>query len=254
MNINIVAHCWSVDLPFYSRALTYMLSSLVLHEPKECQVTATICCCPEDDQTIKVIRHFRDEWNLNTKAIILPREELTRRSIGRNIATKCNTDDIMWFADVDQVYRDGILDRLATMEWPDGTVMIHPREIMIHRDHATGDRAAELVAEGPRLIDIAADEFVPKRYKKAIGGVQIVQGDFARKHGYLDGYSKWQRPFSGPGFDKCRCDLPYRRFCRDFGKVVGVDLKGMYRLRHTVAGHGRPCSKKPIGSDGVEKF
>jgi hypothetical protein len=255
MKIEIVSHCYAVDLPFYAGALCHQLSSYVLDPiapPHE--VVPAVCYCPADMRTWEVISYFRSEWKLRIAAVPLSRSHLARRSIGRNVAAKTTEADIVWFADVDQVYRYGCLTKLANLEWPEGAVMIHPKEIRIRRDHATGD--AELREPSKRPMTVMADpaDFVPKRYKRAIGGVQIVRGDFAREHGYLDGDPKWQRPYDGSGFDSCRCDLPYRKFVQQFGEVAGVDLPGMFRLRHTEAGHGRPASKKPIGPDGVEKF
>ncbi len=238
--IEIVAHAYAAKLPFYSRALTYMLSSLVLHEPRECRVVATICLSSMDAKTIDVVHWFLSHTDLCIRWYYLPPAKLGRRAIGRNHAAGLTKADIVWFADVDQVYRDGVLDRLAAMPWPEGATMIYPGKIKIHRDHATGDRAAELVADGPRLIDIDPGEFIDKRYNRAIGGVQIVKGNFAREHGYLDGDPRWQRPTGGE-FASCRCDVPYRRFCGTKGSIIKVDLPGMYRLRHTVAGHGRPA-------------
>ncbi len=238
--IEIVAHCWAAKHPFYSRALTYMLSSLVLHPPKECEVMATICCDEYgDDRTHQVIEFFSKQ-DLILQTVPLGPPMLGRRCIGRNVVAWTTLADIVWFADVDQVYRDGVLDRLAAMPWPEGATMIYPGRIKIHRDHATGDRAAALVADGPRLVDIDPAGFIDKSYNRAIGGVQIVRGDFAREHGYLDGDPKWQRPTGGE-FAACRCDVPYRRFCGGKGRVVKVDLEGMFRLRHTIAGHGRPA-------------
>ncbi len=246
--IEIVAHCWAKELPHYANALNYMFSSLVLDPPTTCDVVVTVCLDSTDDKTNRIYRWFAyhqrgiNDYYVRAGSIHFPISELGRRAIGRNSAAKSSYADIVWFADVDQCYRDGILDRLANLEWPEGATMIYPKEIMIHRDHALGDEDLAKVGGDPRLIDVDPSRFVTKRYNRAIGGVQIVRGDFAREHGYLDGDPKWQRPTDGR-FARCSCDRAYRSFCKSRGRIVGVDLPGVYRLRHTEAGHGRPPTR-----------
>jgi hypothetical protein len=183
------------------------------------------------------VKWFWHNTKLPVKAISLFRGELGRRCIGRNMAALQTDADLVWFADVDQVYHRGCLDRLAAMDWPGEASMIFPQWIEIHKDHATGDRYAEAVVE-PRLVDIDPDDFIPKKYHRAIGGVQIVGGDFARDHGYLDDDPKWQKPRTdGKPFAGFRDDIEYRKFCQQLGVIVPVDLPGMYRLRHSVTTH-----------------
>ncbi len=251
MKIDIVSHCYAMKYEHYSAALDFQLSSFVFHPPKDCQVTATICYCPRDTLTQKVIDWFSLHTSLALRLIHLDPSRLGRRAIGRNLAAKGTQADIVWFADVDQVYDEGCLDRLAAMEWADDTVMIYPKDIKIHRNHAIGDVALNrarstwdgdhrIAVEGEigYLIEVDKNDFIDKHYSTAIGGVQIIKGFFARAYGYLDNHPKWQKPTDG-SFAACKCDVAYRKFCKRLGKVVGVDLPGMYRLRHSQAGHGR---------------
>lgn len=234
--IEIVSHCYAVELPHYAAALNYQLSSLVLHNRtgSEHKAIATVCFDSDDERTHRIVNHFIVREKLYINLLYLDVEELGRRCIGRNGAAKWSHADIVWFSDVDQVYRDGCLDKLAEMPWPDGASMIYPRTIKIHRDHATGDVATGLVGDEPRVLDVDPAEFIDKSYRTAIGGVQIVRGDFAREHGYLDGDADWQRPREdGKPFGDFRDDLAYRRFCKRHGEIVGVDLPGMFRIRHT---------------------
>lgn len=236
--VELVSHCWAVELPQYASALCYQLSSFVLHKPMDCNVQATVCHCRSDPATRRVLDYFAEHLP-SLSGVELSPPELGRRSIGRNLAALRTTADVVWFADVDQVYRDGCLNRLAGLEWPEGALMIHPKRIMIHKDHETGGAALKRVdPNDPGLIDVDPIEFVPKRYNRAIGGVQIVKGDFARMYGYLSGDLKWQQPRrDGRPFADFRDDVAYRKFCSDHGDVVGVDLSGMYRLRHTRKTH-----------------
>jgi len=235
--VELVVHCYAAELLHYAQALVYQVSSLVLHRPKKCGVKLTVCYCMDDLVTSKFLSDWM-ELSYHTDGtyidtICFDRTRIGRRAIGRNFAAKATKADFVWFADVDQVFRDGVLDRLVELEWPEDAVMIYPQNIMIHRDHKTGDeRTSAVDLDNPLAVDIDPSEFIPKRYRKAIGGVQIVKGDFARKHGYLDGDNKWQRPTDEP-FGDFRDDIAYRNFCLQHGKIVGVDLPGMFRLRHS---------------------
>ncbi len=234
MYIEIISHCLATELPHYADALWCQWRSLVDNHPAGHGVTLTVCHWLEDDRTNKIILRMGDQRQdtsgLEIKLIPLDSVgELGRRCIGRNRAAKFSKADVVWFCDVDHCFGPGCLDALADLYWPvlfgRESVMVFPWEVMIHRDHATGD-AALLRHE----IDPA--EFEVKRYRKAIGGVQIVRGDFAREHGYLDGCLRWQRPTAKP-FGDFRDDVAYRQFCLRQGPVSGITLPGIYRMRHT---------------------
>jgi len=249
--VKVVSHCYAAELPQYAAMLVYQVSSLVLHKPKSCRVTLSICVWGEkntsdvplfgnryrvaDPNVAKIlpwVKKILMENDIFWEICYLKKDEIGRRCIGRNCLASSYADFI-WFADVDHMFRDGILDRLVEIPWPSGASMIYPREIMIHRDWITGDKRTSAVdLNNPQLVDIDPPEFVPKRYRQAIGGVQIVRGDFARKHGYLNDDKQWQRPSEKP-FGNFRDDVAYRRFCVEHGPIVGVDLPGVFRLRHT---------------------
>lgn len=237
--VEIVTHCWAGRHRHYAQSLCYQLSSLFLDTPQRCHVTIRVCYVPDDVLTMEMIHWFiqnNRSRNICITGICGPIEKIGRRAIGRNIAAKQTIADLVWFTDCDHVFLDGCLDRLAGMDWPDGASMIYPTPIQIHRDHATGDMTTALV-DRPKLISVNKAEFIPKHYNRAIGGVQIVQGDFARKHGYLDGDEKWQRPLNRKTFVSCRCDRAYRTRCLEHGSIVPVDLPGVYRIRHTATTH-----------------
>ena len=230
MLIDIVSHCYAAELPHYAAALSYQLSSLILHKPKTCDVQATVCYVWNDARTKEALRFFAQ--SVNIRSIPMNHlEELGRRAIGRNMAAKWTEADIVWFGDVDQCYQEGCLDRLAALEWPGNAAMIFPRNIMIHRDWTTGDEDMGKLLSGPAVAGIDESRFVPKSYNRAIGGVQIVQGDFAREHGYAVS-EKHMQPAVKP-FGDFRDDLDYRGFCHKMGGVVGMELPGMFRIRHT---------------------
>ena len=237
--VEIVSHCYSIEHPHYAAFLRYQLASLMSHHWKECQPMATVCWCPRDWATEAVIAEFEDIMPLKLYPMDL--SDLGRRCIGRNMAALKSDATIVWFADVDQVYRDGVLDRLATMKWPDGASMVFPQDIQISKDHETGDTYAARAMLGQEWYPKRPwrnDDFIPKHYNRAIGGVQIVQGDFARKHGYLNGHRKWQTPRTdGKPFKDFVDDRAYRGVCVKHGPIVPIDLPGMYRLRHSTTTH-----------------
>jgi len=237
LRVEIVSHCYAAELPQYAAMLAYQASSLVLHKPKKCKVCLSVCVWEDqEEETFDLHARKALAWamlHIPCKIIRMKRNEIGRRCIGRNHAALHTSADYVWFADVDQVFRDGILDQLISMPWPENASMIYPREIKIHQDWVTGDkRTASVDLDDLQLIDTDPTEFVPKRYRTAIGGVQIVRGDFARKHGYLNTIPKWHRT-TEELFKNFYDDVVYRRYCAELGLVVGVDLPGLYRLRHT---------------------
>lgn len=238
MLIEIVTHCYANQLPHYASALTYHLSSLHKEQDiglpyKDFDIQPTVCYSVADKKTSRVVDWFDHNTKLNIRHICQPPSRLGRRCIGRNIAAKESDADVVWFNDVDQCFCE-CLGNLFCLDWPNNAVMIYPKDIMIHQDHQTGDKVLNEVKDDPRIEDIELSLFVPKHYRKAIGGVQIVKGDFARKHGYLDNNPKWQNMKTEFNlFGDFRDDIAYRNYCLEYGDIVGVDLPGLYRMRHT---------------------
>jgi len=85
LKLEIVSHCWR-----YGHFLNYQLSSLVNHRTDKFDITMTVFHVADDDKVVPVLDYFgRMEvpgvtWNWQA----LPKEELFRRGIGRNIAAK----------------------------------------------------------------------------------------------------------------------------------------------------------------------
>lgn len=228
MNIvEIVTHCYAVEYPHFADALAYQLTSLM----DQSFITATICRTSGDTATNQVVDRMR--LKLDLRRIELPLGQLGRRSIGRNIAAKQSKSDIVWFADADYVFGEECLNKLHTMRWPEIASLLYPRQVMIHNDHATGDLALSRVKvnEFPEIDPL---EFKPKSYSRAIGGAQIVCGEFARQYGYLDDQPRWHKPTTTP-FRDTREDVAFQKFCKQHGQMLGIDLPGVYRLRHTTS-------------------
>lgn len=238
MSIELVTHCWSVKHPPFAGALCYQLSSLIL-EPPKCGVTISVCYDPDDARTVTVVDFFDTiDPKLSLIRIPLSPGRLGRRSIGRNIAAKRTKADRIWFTDCDHVFREGCLDATNDFPWPDGATMIYLKRLKINATHAMGDAALASVMDSPRVVSVIPTEFVRKTYDRAIGGVHIVQGDYARKYGYIDTEKRWcQQPAKVP-FEHFRDDIVFRMLCKGRGKVVPAKIRGLYRIRHSYRCYG----------------
>lgn len=232
--IEIVSHCWAVQLPHYAYALNYQLESLRQAYQQGIEVVSTVCYSVKDYRTLSVLNYYLENTTLPLRMIPLTPGRLGRRAIGRDVAARHTHSDVIWFSDVDQVYPVTTLQQLADLKWDPEVLMVYPKEIRICRDHSTGDRILEQGRNMPPP-PIDCNLFVPKRYGRAIGGVQIVRGDTARACGYLGHDPRWMQPTKGD-FVSCKCDLAYRSQIRSLGKIQGIDLPGVLRLRHSEKG------------------
>jgi hypothetical protein len=107
--------------------------------------------------------------------------------------------------------------------------MLFPRSAMIHKSHADGDREIARIVPG-ELFTPDFSLFEPWKIRKAIGGLQIVSGDTARAHGYLDG-TAWVEPVpNAKNFLNTHCDKKYRSAC---GGTSPVDIPNLWRFRHS---------------------
>lgn len=236
MKIEIVTHCYSGALPQFATFLRYQISSLLLHAPLT-QVQLTVCYTSSDVATRQAIAWGlqRSRGLLDLLPIDMLPARLYRRSIGRNLAARATTADLVWFADVDHYFGAGCLDALARcwQGFVEKPLMVWPRWIQISRNHEVGDRQWNEAPQG-KLLDVRADEFIPKRYQRAIGGVQIVSGDYCRSIGYLAGHSKYQKPRDDDRpFGDFRDDVVFRKQISLAGRVEPIELPGLYRLRHS---------------------
>jgi len=251
--VEVVTHCYAKELPHYASALGYHLYSM-RYSIQKGWATSTVCFSPEDEATMIVLRYFRETHDLSVKEMPMDAGTLGRRSIGRNRAALESKADYVWFSDVDQCFADcyaaptalehlgigvGYYNKL-TFRWPEGCSMVFPQQIFITHDHALGDKYLKEMRWNDNayaLGDILSiEDFKIKRYNRAIGGVQIVKGDFAREHGYLNGIDRWQQPTEKP-FSDFRDDVAYRQFCLQHGKIVGVDLTPLNRIRHSTTSY-----------------
>ncbi len=230
MRLEIVSHCWH-----YAPQLTYQLSSLVLFPPRQAQVAMTVWYCTEDESTQAVLDYFaRHEvpgvtWSFKS----LPKERLFRRAIGRNLSALETGADWIWFADVDMCFRSECIDLLADRAGRITNDLIFPHTIRISATHEDGDQLLDIVRGTACVADIDSSTFVVHRYSRAIGGVQIVRGDTARRVGYCRDFPKHQRPLRR--WQRTYEDVTFRRSLPESGRPI--DLPGLFRIRH--CRHGR---------------
>lgn len=248
-SIDIVTHCWSgPDVPIYHELLRLQLNSLVSDPPEDLRVGVWVCYSPEDERTCSVLAEvaaLNATEKLGLRPLPLDEPDLFRRAIGRNRAALGTRADVVWFTDCDHLFTARCLRAAvdaAEKINPEGyRKMIHPQVVRIHATHALGDdliRHAELISWGGMDLSEGSGlsgAFAPRTEKKAIGGLQIVPGYWARGRGYLDG-TRWTEPVRADHFQQCRCDVPYRKSC---GGSRAVEIPGLFRVRHSRAGRDR---------------
>lgn len=234
LRLEIVSHCWR-----YAPVLTYQLSSLVLHPPREVEVQMTVFHSPEDAETVKLLEWIggmavpRVTWNWQPIAKTM----LFRRGIGRNLAARATRADWIWFADCDVVFHEGALDSTGRVLRGRDDYLVFPRSHgvtpMLEHDDPVFLEAATRNREGDlRLLDIRTDQFEREIRAKAVGAFQIVRGDVARAAGYCGSIRFYQEPVGR--WQKTYEDRTFRWLLGTQG--TSLNIPGIYRIRHVVKG------------------
>lgn len=241
-SIEIVTHCYAGHLPQYATLLKLQLASLFVYQP-HVRMRITVCFAPGDKLTEQVLQCHNPK--IDVEQLLLPLEPalLFRRAIGRNIRAKLTDADVIWFTDCDYFFGEGCIDSVAAQVPVTGKLFC-PRGYWIHRDHATGDAAIERATHG-RLAVIDPAEFEFRDKTPAIGGLQIVGGDTARRVGYCDG-TDWVKPVDpAKGFRSCKCDVAFRRL-NGFSATF-IDVPNLYRVRHSDNGRDYTLAGEKAG-------
>ena len=249
LRLQIVSHCWH-----YSHFLTYQLSSLVLHQSARLDLTVTVYYCPEDESTLRVLRFFGEmkcpgiAWDWRA----LPKEQLLRRGIGRNLAAKSTTADWVWFTDADIVFQDKCLDTLADLLQGRDDALLYPAMKRATRLLPEDDDILSRGRGGPAIINLPLQAF-PLHLgpaSRATGPCQITHGDIARECGYCDGVRVFQRP--APRWRKTYDDAAFRWVIGSRG--VPIDLPGVCQIRHSAKGRYRQGAFSSVLRASVRKL
>ena len=229
LSLEVVSHCWN-----YSHLLVYQLSSLVRYPPRDIDVTMTVFYAPEDQKTARLLEFFSGQsvpgvnWNWRP----LPRQQLFRRGIGRNLAALETKADWVWFTDCDLMFRDGCLDALAKLLQGRRDALVFPQD-----EHCTDllEEDNPMLKAGvgeEQVLDIDTSEFVTFHPSRATGPLQIAHGDVCRAVGYCRNIRLYQTPVES--FAKCHEDRAFRWLLRSQG--VPLPIPGVYRIRHVKKG------------------
>lgn len=237
LRLQIVSHCWR-----YAHFLTYHLSSLVLYQSTKFDLTVTVYYCPEDESTLRVLRFFGEmkQSGITWDWRVLPKEQLFRRGIGRNLAAKSTTADWVWFTDVDIVFLDKCLDTLADLLQGRDDVLLYPAMTRATTLLPEDDDILSRGRRGPAIIDLPLQAFPLQMgpASRATGAYQITHGDIARECGYCDEVRVFQRPSTH--WRKTYEDAAFRWVIGSRG--VPIDLPGVCQIRHSAKGRYRQGS------------
>ncbi len=227
-SLEIVSHCWG-----YSHLLAYHLSSFVNYPPTKIDVTVTVFYSKEDQGTLAMLNFFGEMnipnviWNWQQ----LPKEQLFRRSIGRNKAALATKADWVWFVDCDLILHKGCLDMLAKALQGRNDVLLCPKE---ESTTSLLEESNPLLANGgqPQVIDIDTTQFNKNEINRAVGAFQITHGDVARACGYCKNIRVYQTPVDH--WRKTYEDRAYRWLLQTQG--TRIDIPSIYRIRHISKG------------------
>jgi len=231
LSLEIVCHCWQ-----YGHFLSYQLSSLVNYQTDKLDITMTVYHAAEDESVTRVMKFFEDidvpgvTWN----GQVLPKEQLFRRSIGRNLAAKSTTADWIWFTDCDIIFHENCLDTLADKLQGRDDVLVFPRTGLGTSLLSESDGILNKGREDPALREIPIEDFVPVggALTRAKGAFQITHGDIARACGYCESIGLYQQPS-----DRWRKTYEDRAFRWLIGSQgTALDVPGTCQIRHAAKG------------------
>ncbi|WP_417436370.1 glycosyltransferase [Idiomarina abyssalis] len=228
-HIEIVSHCWN-----YSHLFVYQLKSLLDNAPEDFKVTLTGFYCPEDKNTVALIKEYESkqvdniEWNF----IALNKGDLLRRGIGRNKAAKETKADWIWFTDCDLLFGENTFPSLKQTLRKESCILAFPEQVsrtsLLSEEHDVLCNGKETSVE--ECLQQA--DFTTHTFSKASGPVQIVHGDTARRYGYCEQIDCYQQPKDR--WVKTYEDRAFRWLLGTHGKPLNIDDVSI--IRHVEKG------------------
>lgn len=237
--IELIVHAYAEKLDCFAKLLTMQLSSLAVWPCQRARVIYSVCWTASDKLVYDTINAMAKRFESSTgpyereveiNSFPMDKEMLFRRAIGRNLLARQSKADVVWFTDCDYAIGDGCLDGLAdAYQAGFPAKLVFPKTLQIHKSHRIGDELLRSVVPGELYLPDLS-QFIHRREKFAIGGLQIVSGDTARSVGYCDG-TIWIKPVSEEGgFRNTTEDRVYRAI---LGESKPIEIPGLYRLRHS---------------------
>ena len=229
LSIEIVSHCWR-----YSRLLAYQLTSLIDHPITDARVRMTVFHGKEDTQTVNLLAFIKEhsvknlEWNWR----VLPKEQLFRRAIGRNLAALESHADWLWFTDCDLTFQANCLNSLNSALQGRRDALVFPRTESKTDAYAAHDAEQPNTLETPELLRVSPAEFIAHQVTRATGPLQITHGDVARSVGYCNAVPYYQQPQTR--WQKADEDRMFRWLLGTPG--IAVDVDGVCRVQHIQKG------------------
>jgi len=215
--------------------------------------TISVCHDPDDQNTVDVIAVFQKQLrnqfkylssNLAIKSVELEKKNLFQRSVGRNQVALGTSADVVWFTDCDYYFGGDALAAACRACRKQLGTCVYPSCVYTHFKHEMGDVLLRKLNKVDMPVwEIRAfrqeGEFVRRPMRKAIGGIQIIDGDYCREFGYLNG-TKWVDSVAADHFLRCRSDAPFRR---SVGSTKRVDIPDVFRIRHSRCGRDQGKNK-----------
>ena len=229
LSIEIVSHCWG-----YSRLLAYQLTSLIDHPITDAHVRMTVFHGKEDTRTVNLLAFVKEhsiknlEWNWR----VLPKEQLFRRAIGRNLAALESDADWLWFTDCDLTFQANCLNSLNSALQGRRDALVYPRIESKTDAYAAHDAEQPNALETPELLRVEPAEFIAHQVTRATGPLQITHGDVARSVGYCNAVPYYQQPQAR--WQKADEDRMFRWLLGTPG--LAVDIDGVCRVQHVQKG------------------
>jgi hypothetical protein len=246
-SLQVVSHIWAKDCPQYADFAKYQVHALRARPPK-CDVLLTVCYCPADWAACVTLERqlaLGLPPTVTLRGMPMDQERLFRRAIGRDEVCRAPDGKVLWLTDCDYVITGEACDAVAQVA-PDSQ-LVFPRVVNTMRTHAMGTEYARR-AEKSDTPEIDPADFQPERVKRGIGGVQIIGSELARQVGY-DPPMKSRYDWRTDGFGCFKDDANWRRYVKlpagvlnaagmdVVGSGTGIDVPGVYRLRHEQIGY-----------------